>query len=277
MTGRLQGQVAFVTGAARGQGRSHAIRLAEEGADVIAVDIAGPIDTVKYPMPGEADLDQTVKEVKARGRRIHAEVADVRDLARLEEVVGAGVERFGRLDIIAANAAILTYGKALELAPQEWRDVIDMNLTGVWNTVRAAAPHIVAGGRGGSIVITSSVAGLRGLSNLAHYSAAKHGLVGLMKTLAIELGRDAIRVNTVHPGGVLTGMIDNEVTARLFRPDLPEPTLADAASLMQKQALLGIPWLDPVDISNALVFLASEEARYITGAALPVDAGALVK
>ncbi|GAA4548437.1 mycofactocin-coupled SDR family oxidoreductase [Pseudonocardia xishanensis] len=277
MTRRLEGKVAFVTGAARGQGRSHAVRLAEEGADIIAVDIADQVPTVTYPMATPEDLWQTVKEVEARDRRILATVTDVRDLTGLEAAARSGVEAFGRIDVIAANAGISSYGTALELTPQAWRDVLDINLTGVWNTVRAVAPHLVSGGRGGSVVITSSAAGLRGLRNLAHYSAAKHGLVGLMKALAIELAPHSIRVNSLHPGSVLTKMIDNDVTARLFRPDLAEPTREDVAERMAESNLLGVPWLEPSEISNALVFLASDEARFITGVTLPVDAGYVLK
>jgi (+)-trans-carveol dehydrogenase len=275
--GRLDGRVAFITGIARGQGRSHAVRLAEEGADIVGLDLLGQIETVTYPMAEPEDLDQTIREVTAAGRSIVAQQGDVRDPDSIEKVLAAGVERFGRLDIVCANAGISSYGTTLELSADAWNNVVDINLTGVFNTVKAAAPYLIAGGRGGAVVITSSAAGLRGLRNLPHYSAAKHGLVGLMKTLAIELAPHSIRVNTVHPGAVLTPMIANPVTRRLFNPQLENPTDEDFARRSAANNLLPIPWTEPVDISNAVLFLASDEARYITGAALPVDAGFTVK
>jgi (+)-trans-carveol dehydrogenase len=274
---RLEGKVAFVTGAARGQGRSHAIRLAEEGADIIAVDIASQIDTVPFPMATPDDLAETVKEVEALDRRIVASQADVRDYAAVKATLDTGVAQLGRLDIVAANAGIVSFGAAEELTEQAWRDVIDVNLTGVWHTVKAAIPHLRAAG-GGSIIITSSGAGLKGTPNLAHYVAAKHGLVGLMRTLANELAPDLVRVNTVHPGSVDTDMIHNQALYHLFLPDRQgEITRAQAAPAFQSLSALPVPWMESVDISNAVLFLASDEARYITGVTLPVDAGSLVK
>jgi len=274
---RLEGKVAFVTGAARGQGRSHAIRLAEEGADIIAVDIASQIDTVPFPMATPDDLAETVKEVEALDRRIVASQADVRDYDAVKAALDTGVAQLGRLDIVAANAGIVSFGAAEELTEQAWRDVIDVNLTGVWHTVKAAIPHLRAAG-GGSIIITSSGAGLKGTPNLAHYVAAKHGLVGLMRTLANELAPDLVRVNTVHPGSVDTDMIHNQALYHLFLPDRQgEITRAQAAPAFQSLSALPIPWMESVDISNAVLFLASDEARYITGVTLPVDAGSLVK
>ena len=274
---RLAGKIAFVTGAARGQGRSHAVRLAEEGADIIAVDIASQIDTVPYPMATAEDLAQTVKEVEALDRRIVASRVDVRDYDALKAVLDDGVARLGRLDIVSANAGIVSFGRAEDLTEQTWQDMLDVNLTGVWHTVKAAIPHLRAAG-GGSIIITSSGAGLKGQANTGHYVAAKHGVVGLMKTLANELAPDLIRVNTVNPGSVDTEMIQNQGTYHLFMPDHPgEITRADVAPVFQGVNALPIPWMEPVDISNAVLFLASDEARYITGVALPVDAGNLVK
>jgi (+)-trans-carveol dehydrogenase len=274
---RLEGKVAFVTGAARGQGRSHAIRLAEEGADIIAVDIAAQIDTVPFAMATPDDLAETVKEVEALDRRIVAGQADVRDYDAVKTVLDAGVAQLGRLDIVAANAGIVSFGAAEELTEQAWRDVIDVNLTGAWHTAKAAIPHLRAAG-GGSIIIISSGAGLKGSSNLAHYVAAKHGLVGLMRTLANELAPDMVRVNTVHPGSVDTDMIHNQALYHLFLPGRQgEITRAQAAPAFQSLNALAVPWLESVDISNAVLFLASDEARYITGVALPVDAGSLVK
>src|SRR6201997_3617886 len=223
MTGRVEGKVAFITGAARGQGRSHAVTLAREGADIIAVDLCAQIGSVPYPMATPEDLAQTVKEVEAAGRRIVAAVADVRDYDAVKEALDDGVAQLGRLDIVSANAGIVSYGRAEELAEQTWQDIIDVNLTGEWHAAKAAIPHLRAGRRGGSIILTSSTAGLKALQNLAHYVAAKHGVVGLMRTLALELAPDFIRVNTVNPTSVNTPMVMNSATYRLFRPDLENP------------------------------------------------------
>jgi (+)-trans-carveol dehydrogenase len=276
MTGRVEGKVAFITGAARGQGRSHAVTLAREGADIIAVDICAQIGTVPYPMATPQDLAQTVKEVQATGRRIVATVADVRDYDALKEALDDGVARLGRLDIVSANAGIVSYGQAEELAEQTWRDVIDVNLTGEWHAAKAAIPHLRAAG-GGSMILTSSDAGLKPLQNLAHYVAAKHGVIGLMRTLALELAPDFIRVNALAPTTVDTPMVMNEATYRLFRPDLDHPTAEDMAEASRATNVLPIAWVEPVEISNALLWLASDEARYVTGVALPVDAGQAIK
>jgi (+)-trans-carveol dehydrogenase len=279
MTGRVEGKVAFITGAARGQGRSHAITLAREGADIIAVDICAQIGTVPYPMATPEDLAQTVKEVEATGRRIVATVADVRDYDAVKEALDDGVAQLGRLDIVSANAGISSYGRAEELAEQTWRDMIDVNLTGEWHAAKAAIPHLRAGGRGGSIILTSSTAGLKALQNLAHYVAAKHGVVGLMRTLALELAPDFIRVNTVNPTSVNTDMIQNAPTYALFAPDLPADERTREALIPRFESLnaLPIPWVEPADISNAVLWLASDESRYVTGITLPVDAGSLDK
>jgi (+)-trans-carveol dehydrogenase len=263
---RLAGKVAFITGAARGQGRSHAVRLAEEGADIIAVDIAVDLD-----------MAQTVKEVEALDRRIVASRADVRDYDGLKAALDDGVARLGRLDIVVANAAIVSFGTAEELTEQAWQDVIDVDLTGVWHTVKAAIPHLRATG-GGSITIMNSGAGLKGSPNLGHYAAAKHGLVGLMQSLANELAPDMIRVNTVHPGAVDTDMLHTQALYHQLLPDHHgHITRAEVAPVFQTLNALPIPWVESVDISNAVLFLASDEARYITGVSLPVDAGQFVK
>jgi len=276
--GRVEGKVAFVTGAARGQGRSHAIRLAEEGADIIAVDLLEPIPYAPYDGATQADLDETVRQVEARGRRIIAEKGDVRDTASLQRVVDRGVAAFGRLDIVAANAGIFTHmAPAEELGEDEWVNMIDTNLSGQWRTAKVAIPHIRRGGRGGAIIITSSAAGLMGFPHIAHYDAAKHGLVGLMRTLALELAPDGIRVNSLHPTNVDTKMIQNEATYRLFVPGEEHPTRDDFARAATQMNALPVPWVESIDVSNALVFLASDEARYLTGVALPVDAGAVTK
>jgi SDR family mycofactocin-dependent oxidoreductase len=218
-----------------------------------------------------------VKEVEALDRRIVATQADVRDYAGLKQALDDGVAQLGRLDIVCANAGISSFGAAAELDETTWQDMIDINLTGMWHTCKAAIPHLVEGGRGGSIVITSSDAGLKAYPNLAHYVSAKHGVVGLMRTLALELAPHFIRVNSLHPSTVNTDMIQNEATYRLFRPDLQNPGPQDMAEAATAINALPIPWLEPVDISNAVLFLASDEARYITGVPLPVDAGFLVK
>jgi len=271
--GLLDGKVAFITGAARGQGRSHALTLAREGADIIAVDICQQASTVPYPMATPDDLAETVKEVEALDRRIIAAQADVRDLARLTEVVNEGVAELGRLDIVLANAGISTPAPTLEMDELVWNEMIDINLTGQWKTIRAAVPHVIAGGRGGAVVITSSLAAMYANENTAHYSAAKAGLVMLMKVLAKELAPHSIRVNTVHPTTVATDMILNEPTYRLFRPDLENPTRADfevAALTLNK---LPVAALEPADISNAILYLVSDAGRYVTGITHVVDAG----
>ncbi|WP_448006324.1 mycofactocin-coupled SDR family oxidoreductase [Agromyces bauzanensis] len=276
--GRLDGKVAFITGAARGQGRSHALRLAQEGADIIAVDIAGQISTVPYAMGTQADLDETVRQVEALDRRIVARKADVRDGEALRAAVDEGVAELGRLDIVAANAGIFSNATSDELTEEQWNDMLDVNLSGVWRTCKVAIPHLRAAG-GGSIIITSSTAGLKGFPNFAHYVSAKHGVVGLMRTLALELAPDMIRVNTVHPTSVDTDMIQNENLYALFAPDLEpaERTREALGERFQAMNALPIPWVEPVDISNAVLWLASDEARYVTGVTLPVDAGSTQK
>jgi (+)-trans-carveol dehydrogenase len=278
MTARLDGKVAFITGAARGQGRSHAVRLAEAGADIIAIDICADIPGLLYPSATEDDLKETVRLVQGLGRRIVAAPADVRDGAALKQALDRGVEQLGRLDIVSANAGVATVARKAQDLPEEiWNDMIDINLSGVWRTAKVAIPHLLAGGRGGAIVLTSSVAGLKGYENLAHYVASKHGVVGLMRTLAVELARDGIRVNSIHPAQVDTPMIMNDATYKLFLPGASDPSREQFAVASQAMNALPIPWLDPLDISNALLFLVSDDARYITGVALPIDAGVMIR
>jgi SDR family mycofactocin-dependent oxidoreductase len=261
MTGLLD-KVVLVTGASQGSGRVHCARMAEEGADVIALDVAAAAD----------ELRQTAELVETHGRRCVAAFADVRDGAAMQTAVDSAVGALGRLDVIVANAGIHTPGApAWELSEEAWRNTLDVNLTGVWHTVKAGVPHI--GDDGGSVVIISSTNGLRGSPNSAHYTASKHALVGLARTLANELGPRRIRVNTVHPGAVGTAMVLNEATFARLRPDLERPTAQDAAEILQARNLLPIPWVEPVDVANAVVFLASDEGRYITATALVVDAG----
>ena len=278
MTGRVEGKVAFVSGAARGQGRSHAVRLAQEGADIIAIDICKPVDNVVYPAATPADLAETADLVKAYDRRIVAAEVDVRDYDALKAAVDSGVAQLGRLDIIVANAGIGNGGNKLhKIRENIWQDIIDINLSGVWKTVKAGVPHILAGERGGSIVLTGSVGAHKALAHTGHYIAAKHGVVGLMRAFAVELGQHRIRVNSVHPSQVNTPMTMNDATFKLFRPDLENPGPDDFAPFSQMTHTLPVPWVEAVDISNAVLFLASDESRYVTGVSLPVDAGALLK
>ena len=279
MTGRVDGKVAFITGAARGQGRSHAVRLAQEGADIIAIDICKPISRSSQIAPATPDdLAQTADLVKAQNRRIVTAEVDVRDYDALKAVVDSGVEQLGRLDIIVANAGIGNGGATLDKTNEaDWTDMIDINLSGVWHTVKAGVPHLLSGGRGGSVVLTSSVGGLKAYPHTGHYIAAKHGVVGLMRTFAVELGAQNIRVNSVHPTNVNTPMFMNEGTMKLFRPDLENPGPDDLAVAAQFMHVLPVGWVEPVDISNAVLFLASDEARYVTGLTLTVDAGSMLK
>ncbi|WP_342661439.1 Putative short-chain type dehydrogenase/reductase (plasmid) [Rhodococcus ruber] len=278
MPGRVEGKVAFITGAARGQGRAHALKLAEEGADIIAVDICKQVDSVPYALATSEELAETVKAVEALDRRIIAREGDIRDFGAIKQIVDEGVAELGRLDIVAANAGIVEYGKVDEIEESAWKDVIDINLTGTWNTARAAIPHLRAAG-GGSVILTSSAAGLKGLQNLAHYTASKHGVVGLMRVLALELAPDMIRVNSLHPNSVNTMQTMNPYTFGLFAPDLdPEQwTVENLKPRFQTLNTLPIPWQEPEDMANALLWLASEESRFVTGVTLPVDAGMMLK
>lgn len=266
--GSLAGKVAFITGAARGQGRAHAVKLAGEGADIIAIDICDQIASVPYPLGTQADLARTVDLVERTGARIVARTADVRDRAALKEALAEGVSELGRLDIVIANAGI-----APMAGERAWSDVIDVNLTGVYHTVDVAMRPLIRQGEGGSVVLTSSVAGLVGIgapmAGSLGYTAAKHGIVGLMRAYANFLAPHRIRVNSVHPAGVDTPMIDNESTrawldgiARNEPQDGPDMTNA-----------LPVQILDVDDIANAVLWLVSDSARYVTGVALPVDAG----
>jgi SDR family mycofactocin-dependent oxidoreductase len=275
--GRLDGKVALITGAARGQGRAHAVRLAEAGANIVAIDIAEQVASVPYDLASADDLAQTEKLVADVGRAILAVSADVRDQAALDAVVASALERFGRIDVVVANAGVISYGYTWELPEQQWQDVIDINLTGIFHTVKACVPAMIAAGNGGSIVLTSSVLGMRGTTGASSYVATKHGVVGLTKSLANELGPHRIRVNSVNPSNVATDMVLNPTTLGLFRPDLTNPTPDDVKEAMTAMHPFPIPWVDPVDVSNAVLFLASEAARYITGISLPVDAGLLAR
>ncbi|MFI6387183.1 mycofactocin-coupled SDR family oxidoreductase [Nonomuraea sp. NPDC050540] len=275
--GRVDGKVVLITGAARGQGRSHALRLAEEGAAIIATDICHEVGSTHYALARADDLDETRSLVEARGAKIITAVADVRDVDQLDAAVRAGREAFGDIDVVCANAGIGSLGRGWELSAKQWQDMIDVNLTGVWNTLRSVIPHMIEAGRGGSLVLTNSVAGLLGRPNMAHYAASKHGLVGLMRSLANELAPYRIRVNSVHPGNVDTDMVRNPVGLRLLVPGVDRPTAEQIAESAARLNAIPVPWVESIDVSNAVLWLASDETRYVTGATVPVDAGAFIK
>ncbi|OBY30180.1 mycofactocin-coupled SDR family oxidoreductase [Mycolicibacter kumamotonensis] len=279
MGGRVEGKVAFITGAARGQGRSHAVRLAQEGADIIALDVCAPISSnTVIPPATPDDLAETADLIKGLDRRIVTAQVDVRDFDALKAAVTSGVEHLGRLDVIVANAGIGNGGATLDKTSEaDWQDMIDVNLSGVWKTVKAGVPHLISGGSGGSIILTSSVGGLKAYPHTGHYIAAKHGVVGLMRSFALELGQHFIRVNSVHPTNVNTPLFMNSGTMKLFRPDLENPGPDDMAVAAQLMHVLPIGWVEPEDISNAVLFLASDESRYVTGLPLTVDAGSMLK
>ncbi|MDT7762693.1 MAG: hypothetical protein QOC63_2113 [Mycobacterium sp.] len=268
----LAGRVAFITGAARGQGRAEAVRLASDGADIVAVDLCDQIASVPYPMSTPEDLAATVKLVEDTGARIVAQRADVRDRDSLRTALQAGLDEFGRLDIVIANAGIAP----MQSGEDGWRDVIDVNLTGVHNTVEAAIPTMVEQGEGGSIVLTSSAAGLAGIGShdagAIGYTAAKHGIVGLMRLYANLLAPHSIRVNSVHPSGVDTPMINNKFTRGWLAKMVEE-----SDTTLGMGNALPVQVLQPEDIANAVAWLVSDEARYITGVTLPVDAGFINK
>ena len=274
--GKLDGKVALITGGARGQGRSHALTFAREGAETIVCDVAEGLTTVPYPLASAGELADTARMVEDLGRRCLAVQADVRDSEGMRGVVERAISEFGRIDILLANAGIESFGTAWELTDEQWDEMIAVNLTGVWKSCRAVAPHMIER-RAGVILITSSIAGLKGLANQAHYCAAKHGVVGLMRALAIELAPYGIRVNTVHPSSVDTPIIKNQATYTLFSGGEPGATLEEVTPAFRALNLLDTPWMEPQDISNAMLWLASDDARYVTGATLPIDAGLLAR
>jgi SDR family mycofactocin-dependent oxidoreductase len=270
--GLLDGKVALITGGARGQGRAHAVVSAREGADIVLVDIAEQIDTVPYPMATSSDLAETVRLVEELDRRVLSFEADVRDQAALDHVVAETLAKFGKIDILIANAGILSLGPLWELTDQMWEDMIGTNLTGVWKSVKAVAPHMIER-KTGSIVITSSINGLEAAPNYAHYTTAKHGLTGLMRSVALELAPHGVRANTVNPGAIQTGMTDNPVMWNMLG-GYEGATQAEAfANAGHFHALKGAGILPPEVIANAALFLNSDMASAITGVVLPVDAG----
>lgn len=272
MTAASPRRVALVTGAARGLGRSHAVRLAADGLDVVAVDLCAAIGSVPYPPATPEDLAETVEGVRAHGVRCLARQADVRDSEVMEEVVTAALVEFGRIDVVVANAGISSFGRVWELTPQQWRDVIDVNLSGVFHTVRPVVPAMIEAGRGGSIVIISSIAGLAALPNVAHYTASKHGVTGLMRSLAVELAPFGIRANSVHPTTADTPMVQNPA----FYALVGATTREHAGRAYRRSNALPVPWVGATDVSNAVSWLASDQSAFVTGTALPVDAGALL-
>ncbi|MEV4235473.1 MULTISPECIES: mycofactocin-coupled SDR family oxidoreductase [unclassified Nocardia] len=279
--GRVQGKVAFVTGAARGQGRSHAVKLAEEGADIIAVDICRDIESIQYSLSRPEDLQETTRLVEKTGRRIIAEQADVRDRPQLAAVIERGIAEFGHLDIVVAQAGIA--GMKGEPQWQAWSDVIDTNLIGVINAVQAALPHL---GAGASIIATGSTAALMDFSKVDQpgkdpggvaYMVAKRLLSQYIHEIATHLAASSIRANVVHPTNCDTPMLHSEPMYRSFRPDLEHPTRADAEPAFFVQQAMPVPYVEPEEISNAVLFLASDESRFITGTQLRVDAGGYLK
>jgi SDR family mycofactocin-dependent oxidoreductase len=269
----LKGKVAFITGVARGQGRAHAVRLAREGVDIIGVDLCADITSMDYPNATADDLAETVEQVKAAGARIVARQADVRDYDQLQAAFADGLAELGRVDIVVANAGIVRLAGGEDIRRQVWKDIIDTNLTGVWNTTEVSVPALIEGARGGSIVITSSTAGIKGPGTLTPggqaYAAAKRGVVGLMQTLALALAPHSIRVNTIHPTGVVSGMTQNAAMQRLFETNDP--------AVASMQNALPIQILQAEDIANAVAWLVSDEAYYVTGISLPLDAGFTVR
>ncbi|EGD54798.1 mycofactocin-coupled SDR family oxidoreductase [Gordonia neofelifaecis] len=266
-SGRFAGKVAFITGAARGQGRAEAVKFASDGADIIAIDACTDFATTPYAGATEDDLAETVRLVEATGRRILATKVDVRDFAGLEAALKAGVAEFGRLDFVVANAGICSVGMSWEITAEQWQEVIDVNLTGVFNTAKAAVPIFLEQGEGGSIVFTSSLSGLKGTPFTAHYAATKHGVVGLARVMANELGMDRIRVNTVHPAGVATGM---DLGGAM------QPYLGKYAATLGPIYMNTLPdeWATPEDIADVVAWMSSDEAKHMTGAEMRVDIGA---
>jgi (+)-trans-carveol dehydrogenase len=282
--GLLDGKVALISGAGKGQGRSHAVRFAQEGADIIGFDICAQVTSqVTYPMAEPGALDRTCELVEAAGGKMISGIADVRDFAQVKDIVDQGLTRFGHIDIVCPQAGINSYHWSWEIPPEAWDAIIAVNLTGAWNTVRAAIPSMIEARRGGTIVFTSSTGGIRGLPLMAHYCASKFGVIGLMKVMANELGRFDIRVNAVHPCGVagegefVSGMgMQDDIPWGLFDRF---PSMAPGPGVLRDTAA-DDEWatmrkIDPVDISNAILYLASEAGRYVTGVQLPVDLGSV--
>lgn len=275
----LEGRVALITGAARGQGRAHAVRLAAEGADIIAIDVCGPVsESITYSMPTSEDLAETVRLVEATGRKVLAREVDIRDLAAQQQVVADGVEQFGRLDIVVANAGVLSWGRIWEMSEEQWDTVVDVNLNGTWRTVRAAVPAMIEAGNGGSIVIVSSSAGLKATPGNAHYAASKHGLVALTNALAIEAGEFGIRVNSIHPYSIDTPMIEKDAMMEIFSK-YPTYLHSFAPMPFKPVAREGKPGLQEFmtveEVADVVAWLASDASATISGSQIAVDRGTM--
>ena len=275
----LEGRVAFVTGAARGQGRSHAIRLASEGADVVAIDVCGPVaDTITYPPATSADLAETASAVEATGRKVLAREVDIRDLAAQQQVVADAMEQFGRLDVVVANAGVLSWGRMFEMSEQQWDSVIDVNLNGTWRTIRATVPAMIEAGNGGSIIVVSSSAGLKATPGNSHYAASKHGLVALTNSLALEVGEYGIRVNSIHPYSIDTPMVEPEAMMEIFgkyptyihsfSPMPYHPVNHDGKKGLQE-------FMTAEEVSDVVTLLAGDASATISGSQIAVDRGTM--
>lgn len=272
----LHGKVALVTGAARGQGRSHAVRLAAAGADIVAIDLADQMSSVPYPMAKPADLDETRRQVEHVGSRCVTLRADVRDSAAVDRACQAAVDTFGRLDVAVANAGITIIAEGRATTDEQWADTIAVNLTGVFNTVRSASRRMAAQGEGGSIICIGSVCSQRAQKAIAAYVASKHGVLGLVRAFALELADARIRVNLIEPGNVDSPMINNDAMYRRLRPDLESPGREEAMAVFGGMSAMPVPWVEPTDISEAVAWLASDRSRFITGTELVIDAGLLL-
>jgi (+)-trans-carveol dehydrogenase len=271
--GRVDGKVAAITGAARGMGRAHAVTLAREGADVLICDVPSQLTSVEYDLATSADLEQTARQVRELGRNVVAMNVDVRSEEQLTAFAQRGLSELGRIDIMVSNAGITGYAPAHKLTEQAWNETLDVNLKGAWLSAKVVIPHLIERGEGGSIVFISSGLGLKGLPEAGHYAAAKHGVVGLMRSLALELAPHWIRCNTVHPAGTNTPMAHNRMHYARFAGGREDATLADVIEVYESIAALPIKWTEPEDIANAVLWLVSDEARYVTGICLPVDGG----
>lgn len=279
MAGPLEGRVAFVTGAARGQGRAHAVRLASDGADIIAIDICGPVtDSITYPPATSEELAETVRQVEATGRKVLAREVDVRDLAAQQQVVADAIEQFGRLDVLVVNAGILSWGRLFEMSEEQWDSVIDTNLSGAWRTVRAAVPAMIEAGNGGSIIMVSSSAGLKATPGNGHYSASKHGVVAITNALALEVGEYGIRVNSIHPYSIDTPMVEREAMMQVFGK---HPTYLHSFAPMPLHPLnhegqKGLSeFMSPEEVSNVVAWLAGDQSMAISGSQIAVDRGVM--
>lgn len=279
MSGRVEGKVAFITGAARGQGRAHAVRMAREGADVVAIDICAPVsDTITYPMPTSEDLAETARLVEAEGRKVLAREIDIRDLAAQQQVVADAIDQFGRLDVLVANAGVLSWGRLFEMDADQWDSVIGVNLSGTWRTIRAVVPAMIEAGNGGSIIIVSSSAGLKATPGNGHYAASKFGLVGLTNALALEVGEYGIRVNSIHPYSIMTPMIEPEAMAEIFTkyptylhsfaPMPYKPVAHDGKAGLQE-------FMTPEEVSDVVTWLAGPNSATLSGSQIAVDRGVM--